>query len=152
VFAGYFMKRWQIVFLIVVMLLAMSMVIAYRVGLRLLQDRIAAALGPGSRVAELKVNWFSLDVLGVSIEAPKGWPTAHTLRAERVKIIPSLRSLLTDQIHVASIIFEKPYLSVVRTKVAHAAWPDGSWRRESRSARPLSSPTVTISGRLQDGV
>jgi uncharacterized protein involved in outer membrane biogenesis len=153
------MKRWQIVFLIVVLLLALSMVIAYRVGLRLLQDRIAAALGPGSRVAELKVNWFSLDVLGVSIEAPKGWPTTRTLRAERVKIIPSLRSLLTDQIHVASIIFEKPYLSVVRTREKWLMLPGlmeaqsaGEKKAGARRGR-LSSPTVTISKVvLQDGV
>lgn len=61
------MKRWHIALLAVVILLSTSIVIGYQLGVRLLQDRIVAALGAGSSVAELKVNWFSLDVFGVTI-------------------------------------------------------------------------------------
>ena len=78
------MKRWYIVFLAAVFLLGMSVVIGYRVGVRLLQERIVEALGPGSGITEVKVNWFSLDVFGVSIAAPKDWPTGRTFRAARV--------------------------------------------------------------------
>src|SRR5262245_3848252 len=100
------MKRWHIALLAVVMLLGTSIVIGDQHGVRLLQDRIATALGPGSSIAELKVNWFSLDLLGVTIAAPKDWPTGRTFRAARVRIIPSLRTLLTDRIHISSIVFE----------------------------------------------
>ena len=86
------MRRGYIFLLAVVLLLGTSIVVGYRVGVRLLQDRIVDALGRGSKIAEVKVNWFSLDVLGVSIVAPKDWPTGRTLRAERVKIIPNLRN------------------------------------------------------------
>ena len=43
-----------------------------------------------------------------------GWPAARTVQAERVKLFPSLLSLFTNKIHVAAIIMEKPYFSVVR--------------------------------------
>jgi uncharacterized protein DUF748 len=108
------MKRWQIVALAVVVILGIAVVAGYRMGVRLLQGKIVAAAGPGSRVNEIKVNWFSVELLGLAIDAPKGWPAARTLEAERVIIVPDLRSLLSDQIRVASIAVEKPYLSVLR--------------------------------------
>ena len=152
------MKRWHIALLAVVMLLSTSIVIGYQQGVRLLQDRIAAALGPGSSIAELKVNWFSLDVLGVTIAAPKDWPTGRTFRAARVRIIPSLRTLLTDQIHISSIVFEEPYVSVMRTSGKWVIFPGLTETREGKknaeASRANSSPrAVTISKiELQDGV
>lgn len=153
------MKRWPIVVLAVVLLLGMVMVGGYYLGVRLLQDRIAAALGPGTSIAEVKVNWFFLDILRVSIDAPKAWPTARALRAERVTIVPSLRSLLTDQIHVSSITFEKPYLSVVRTREKWLMLPglmetqSAGEKKATTGGSRLASPTVTIAKVvLQDGV
>ena len=152
------MKRWHIALLAVVILLGTSIVIGYQLGVRLLQDRIVAALGPGSSVAELKVNWFSLDVFGVTIAAPKDWPTGRTFRAARVRIIPSLRTLLTDQIHISSIVFEEPYVSVMRTSGKWVIFPGLTETREGKknaeASRANSSPrAVTISKiELQDGV
>ena len=152
------MKRWHIALLAVVILLGTSIVTGYQLGVRLLQDRIVAALGPGSSIAELKVNWFSLDVLGVTIAAPKDWPTGRTFRAARVRIIPSLRTLLTDQIHISSIVFEEPYVSVMRTSGKWVIFPGLTETREGKknaeASRANSSPrAVTISKiELQDGV
>ena len=152
------MKRWHIALLAVVILLSTSIVIGYQLGVRLLQDRIVAALGPGSSVAELKVNWFSLDVFGVTIAAPKDWPTGRTFRAARVRIIPSLRTLLTDQIHISSIVFEEPYVSVMRTSGKWVIFPGLTEAREGKknaeASRANFSPrAVTISKiELQDGV
>ncbi len=154
------MKRWSIVLLVAILILGVAIVGGYHLGVGLLQNKIAAALGPGATIADIKVNWFSLDILNLSIEGPKGWPTSRTLRAERVTIIPSLRSLLTDQIHVSSIIFEKPYLSVVRTRekwlmlpeLLEAQSPGEKHAGTTRGGRS-SSFTVTISKvLLQDGV
>ncbi|MDP2601168.1 MAG: hypothetical protein Q8S00_01035 [Deltaproteobacteria bacterium] len=64
------MKRWQVIVLAVVLILGVAVVAGYRVGVRLLQGKIVEALGPGSRLAELKVNWFSIELLGLSIDAP----------------------------------------------------------------------------------
>jgi uncharacterized protein involved in outer membrane biogenesis len=152
------MKRWHIALLAVVILLSTSIVIGYQLGVRLLQDRIVAALGPGSSVAELKVNWFSLDVFGITIAAPKDWPTGRTFRAARVRIIPSLRTLLTDQIHISSIVFEEPYVSVMRTSGKWVIFPGLTEAREGKknteASRPNFSPrAVAISKiELQDGV
>ncbi len=109
------MKRWQVIVFAVVLILGVAVVAGYRVGVRLLQGKIVEALGTGSRIAELKVNWFSIELLGLSIDAPKGWPAVRTLEAERVTIVPDLRSLLTNQVRIASIVVERPYLSMLRT-------------------------------------
>lgn len=109
------MKRWQIIVLAVVAFLAIAVIGGYRMGVKLLQNQIVTSLGPGSRVAELKVNWFSVELFGLSIDGPKGWPAKRTLEAERVVVVPDLRSLLTDQVRISAITVEKPYLSMLRT-------------------------------------
>ena len=153
------MKRWHIALLAVVILLITCIVIGYQLGVRLLQDRIVAALGAGSSVAELKVNWFSLDVFGVSITAPEGWPTGRTFRAARVRIIPNLQTILTDQIHISSIVFERPYVSVMRTSGKWILFPGLTETRDRKKKNTeagganLSLRAVTISKiELQDGV
>ena len=97
--------------------------------------------------------------LEVSIEAPKDWPTGRTFRAERVRIIPSLQTLLTDQIHIASIVFEKPYVSVMRTSGKWVLFPGLTETRDTRKNNTeaggahFSPRAVTISKiELQDGV
>ena len=129
------MKRWHIVFLAAVFLIGMSVVMGYRAGVRLLQDSILDALGPGSGITEVKVNWFSLDLFGVSIAAHKEWPTGRTFRAARVRIIPSLQTLLTDQIHISSIVFERPYASVMRTSGKWVIFPGLTETRDRQEER-----------------
>jgi Domain of Unknown Function (DUF748) len=153
------MKRWQIVVVAAVFFLGMSVVVGYRVGVRLLQERIVEALGPGSGITEVKVNWFSLDVFGVSITAPEGWPTGRTFRAARVRIIPNLQTILTDQIHISSIVFERPYVSVMRTSGKWILFPGLTETRDRKEKNTeagganLSPRAVTISKiELQDGV
>ncbi len=108
------MKRWQVIAVAVVVALGMAVIAGYRMGVRILQARIVDALGPGSRLTELNVNWFSIEILGLSIDAPKGWPAARTLEAERITIVPDLRTLFSDQIRISSIVVDKPYLSMLR--------------------------------------
>jgi len=108
------MKRWQVIAVAVVVALGMAVIAGYRMGVRILQARIVDALGPGSRLTGLKVNWFSIEILGLSIDAPKGWPAARTLEAERITIVPDLRTLFSDQIRISSIVVDKPYLSMLR--------------------------------------
>jgi uncharacterized protein involved in outer membrane biogenesis len=62
------------------------------------------------------VGWSSVDVGELRIKGPRGWPAADTLRAERVVIVPSLRSVLSRQIGIRSITVVRPYLSALRTK------------------------------------
>ena len=58
------MKRWQIVALATLAVAVVAIIAGYRLGVELLRDRVVAALGPGARLAELKVNWFSPGRLG----------------------------------------------------------------------------------------
>jgi uncharacterized protein involved in outer membrane biogenesis len=152
------MTRWQIIILAALFFLGIAIATGYRLGVRLLRDRIVDALGPGSHIAALKVNWFSLDLLGVSIEAPKDWPTARALRTERITIVPSLGTLLTDEIHISSIAFEKPYLAVLRTDGKLIMVPGltetPAGKRNAKASRGnTSAPAVTITKiTLQDGV
>jgi uncharacterized protein involved in outer membrane biogenesis len=152
------MKRWQIVVLAILLLLGIGIFTGYRLGARLLRDRVAEALGPGSNIAALKVNWFSLDLLGVTIEAPKDWPTAWAFRAERITIIPSLGTLLTDQIHISSIVFEKPYLAVLRTREKMVIVPGltktaaGKKNTEARSGHASHRMVTIAKVTMQQGV
>ena len=88
--------------------------------------------------------------------ARQGWPSADTLRAERVVIVPSLKSLLSDRIQVSSITVVRPYLSALRTRdgklqvvpslLAGAA-------SEGKAAAGPPARSVTISRiTLEDGV
>ena len=108
------MRRWLFIFIGVTLFLGTATALGYRIGVGMLQNRILGALGPGSSIAALKVNWFSVEVFGLSLKAPNGWPAARTVEAERVQLFPSLLSLFTNKIHVTTIVMDKPYFSVVR--------------------------------------
>lgn len=108
-------KRRSIGLLLAALLLGGAALFAFHLAVQLLKGRITSALGPGSQVAELKVGWSSVELIGLAIEAPKGWPAARALHAERVRIVPSLSTLLTDRIQISSITIERPYLAVLRT-------------------------------------
>jgi hypothetical protein len=109
------MKRPLIIIVGILVVIALATAAAYHIGVRLLQDQVIAALGHGSRLEELKVNWFTIELLGLSIDAPKGWPAARTVEAQRVIITPDLRSLISRKIRIFSIVVEKPYLSILRS-------------------------------------
>lgn len=152
------MKRWQIVVIAALLLLVVGIVTGYRLGVRLLHDRVTDALGPGSSIAALKLNWFSLELLEVAIEAPKEWPKAQAFRAERIMIVPSLGTLLTNQIHISSIVLEKPYLAGLRTREKMVIFPglmETPAGKKNSGARPgnASRLAVTISKiTMQQGV
>jgi len=145
-------KRWHIIALSSVLLIGVLTVVGYHVGVRMLQARIIDALGPGSSIVELKLNWFSVEVLGLSIEAPKGWPAARTLQVDRVKLFPGLLSLLTRKIHIASITVEKPYLSVVRSPEKFVALPNLTAAADSKKNNPSSRGVTIAKIEIQDGV
>jgi len=108
------MKRGPIILIAATVVLSVLIVVGYRFGVRLLRDQVVEALGSGGRLAELKVNWFSIELLDLSIDAAAGWPTRRTLEARRVRIVPDLRSLFSDTVRISSIVVEDPYLSILR--------------------------------------
>jgi hypothetical protein len=147
-------KRWYILVIAVVLLFGIATGVGYRVALHTLQGRVENALGQGTSVEDLKVNWFSIELIGLSIKAPQGWPAARTLQAQRVKMFPSLLSLLTDKIYISSIIVEGPYLTVMRVPGKLIMVPSLAESADRKNAEANSSRRgVTIAKvELQDGV
>lgn len=81
-----------------------------------LKDKVQAALGPNSTIADIDVHWSSIELRGVHVRANPGWPASETLRADRVVVTPDLRSLLSDQVHIGSVVVDNPYLSLLRAR------------------------------------
>jgi hypothetical protein len=149
------MKRWAIIIFAVVVFFAAGTVLGFRIAVRMLKDKVVGALGAGSQVAELKVGWNSVELVGLEIAAPKGWPAARTLQAERVTIVPSLRSLLAGEIRISSITVEKAYLSILRTPGKLVIVPSliKPGEKEKRRESEAAARSVAISRiELKDGV
>ena len=109
-------KRWGLIALVVLVILMVGGIVGFRVAVGILKGKVVEALGPDSEIKDLRVSWSAVEVEGLRIKGRPGWPAADTLRAERVVIVPSLRSILSGQIRVSSISVVKPYLSALRTK------------------------------------
>lgn len=145
------MKRWQVILVALVVVIAVAVGAGYRFGATLLRQQIVEALGPGSRVTELKLHWFTIEIVGLKIDAPKGWPAARALEAERVIIVPDLRSLLSDRLRIASVVIQRPYLSMLRTPGKLRLVPSLTEEKSARG-KSDSGPAVTISTiELKDG-
>jgi hypothetical protein len=142
------LRRWGIIGFMATLFLLGGGVFGFQLAVQMLKDKVVAALGVGSEITELKVGWSSVELIGLNIQGPRGWPAARTLRAERVKIVPSLRSLLTYQLEISSITVEDPYLSILRVPGKLLIMPGllkSGWREESETPESGSPPAVMIS-------
>jgi uncharacterized protein involved in outer membrane biogenesis len=108
--------RWTVVLVVLVAGLAVGGLVAFRLAVSALQGQVERALGPGSEIAALTVGWTGVEVSGLRIKGPADWPAPDALRAERVVIVPSLRSFLSDEVRVDRVTVVRPYLSVLRTR------------------------------------
>lgn len=117
-------------------------------------------LGSNSEIRDIRVGWSNVNVEGLRIKRPSGRPATHAFQAERVTVVPCLRSLLSRQHRVPSITIVKPYLSALRTKegkflplpgLLTGAVRDG--QAEAFSNLAAASPRVAV-GRItfEDGV
>jgi hypothetical protein len=153
-------KRWGLIALAVLAVLIAGGIVGFRVAVGVLKGKVVEALGPDSEITGIRVGWASVDVEGLRIKGPRGWPAADTLRAERIAIVPSLRSVLSGQFQVRSITILRPYLSALRTKDGHLqvvpsllAGAAGKGQAAGPSAPAASSRTVTVARIiLRDGV
>lgn len=137
-------------------LIALAVIILVLLGLRysasILKGQVIGALGPEAEIQSIHLGWFSVEVDHLLIHAPSGWPAPETLRAERITILPDLRSLFSDKIRIYSITVDHPYLSMRRTA-------DGSLEvlpsllKRNTSSSGQSKIVVAISKvALEDGV
>jgi uncharacterized protein DUF748 len=153
-------KRWGLIASLVLLTLVAGGIVCLRVALGLLKDRVVEALGPGSEVGDVRVGWASVDVDGLRIKAPRGWPAGDTLRAERVTIVPSPRSLLSRNFRLHSVTVVRPYLSALRSEqgalvvVPTLLAGAGGYAAPSGSSTLAAAPRTATIGRvtLRDGV
>ena len=152
-------KRWALIALLVFVVLFVGGLVGFRVAVGILKGKIVEALGPDSEIRGIRLGWSSVNVDGLRIKAPSGWPAADALQAERVAVVPSLRGLFSRQYRIRSIKIVRPYLSALRTKEGKFLVLPGLLTGETSEgqAEALSSlatsPRVTV-GRvtLEDGV
>jgi hypothetical protein len=153
-------ERWGLIALAVLVVLIAGGILGFRVAVGVLKGKVVEALGPDSEITGIRVGWASVDVEGLRITAPQGWPAADTLRAERIAIVPSLRSVFSRQFRVHSITVVRPYLSALRTTDGQLQMLPSLFVGATGKATPAGSPalaaapwTVTIDRiTLSDGV
>src|SRR5581483_9982224 len=146
------MKRIALVIGSIILVVLLLAAVGFHFAVAKLKERVVATLGAGSEVKQLRVRWNAIELVGLAVPGPKGWPTARTLEAERIKLVPSLRSLLSNDLKIASIEIEKPYLSVYRTAGKVALVPTVLHAGEKPDEK-TSSRTVTIDRlTVHDGV
>jgi uncharacterized protein involved in outer membrane biogenesis len=109
-------KTWSLIALVVILALIVGGIIGFRIAAGILKDKVVQALGPGSEVKEIQIGWTGVELHGLRIKGARGWPTTDALRAERVVVFPSPRTLFSDRIQIGSVTVVRPYLSLVRTR------------------------------------
>src|SRR5689334_1968126 len=152
-------KRWGLIALMLLVVLIAAGIVGFRVALGVLKAKVVAALGPDSEIKDIRVGWSRLDVRELRIKGPRGWPSADALRAERVVIVPSVRSVLSRQIGVSSITIVRPYLSALRTRdrqfrvVPSLLAETGGTGEPAGASAPDAPRTMTVGHiTLRDGV
>ena len=136
-------KRWSMGIAAGILFLLIAGVLGFRIAVEMLKGKVVEALGAGSEVQQLNVGWSSIDLIGLTIRGPKGWPAARALYAEHVRIVPSLRSLLANRIEITSIEIDKPYLSAVRIPGKLLILP-GLFEPEQRPNRNNANASHTV--------
>lgn len=110
-------RRWWWLVL-AAFVLAVATLAGLRVASHQLQAALLEALGPRATVGDLAIGWNGVVARGLRIRAAGGarWPAADELRAERVRVVPSLRSLFSRGWHIARIEVEGGYVSLQRSR------------------------------------
>lgn len=119
----------------VLMGLALLLLAGWHWTLRTLEQQVLAALGPESTLSSIDIRWPGIVVVsGLRIAAPAGWPEADTLRAERIEIVPDLRSFATERVLVRRVSVSGAYLSVLRNRQGSLVLLPTLIQRAGRSA------------------
>lgn len=114
--AGSHLSRWLLILGAIVVLLAAAGVAGVHFATKALKAQVEAALGADAEVGSITVGFSSIDVEGVRIKGPKGWPAEDALRARRIVIVPELADLLSAKVRLKRIEVDDAYLSVLRSR------------------------------------
>jgi len=135
------LKRWALITLSAIALMVVVGAVGLHYAVRQLKSQVEQALGPESEIEAIALGWSAIEIRGVRIRAPKGWPAADALRARRIIIAPDLRALVSANVEVKHITVEEAYVSVLRAR-------DGRLRvvpslLEAKGAK-ITAPPVSI--------
>ena len=135
-------RRWWLWLGIALLVLAGAALAGLRVASIGLHAALQEALGPRGTVGELSIGWSGVharDLRIRSVGSPR-WPAADELRAEHVRVVPSLRSLFTSGWHIARIEVEDGYVSLLRSRDGKLhVLPALLERQQQAKARPAST-------------
>ena len=109
-------RRWSLIALATIAVLAIGVFIAYQIALRELRSRVINALGTQSEVGEIQVSFKDITITDLKLKAPAGWPARHVLTAARVVITPDLGSFTSGLMRINRIRIERATLAVLRDR------------------------------------
>jgi hypothetical protein len=117
------------------------------VGTHALKSKVEQALGPTSEIGAIHVRWNAVEIEHLRIKAAAGWPAKDELRAERIRVEPDLRGLLSRQIRIGKIEIGAGYLSALRGNDGRLRLlPSLLEHQPAAGAAPL--PNITV-GRVE---
>lgn len=146
-------KRIALAIVAALAILAGAAVLGLRIATKELKHQVEQALGANSEVDEIVVGWSAIEVRGVRIRAPQGWPAPDTLRAQRVVIVPDLAGLISAKVHIHRITVEDAYVSVLRARDGRLRLlpsllekPAGATADRAAPATPVAIGTIELHG------
>ncbi len=79
------------------------------------KSRIVAALGPLGSAERIDVGLTTIELTGVRLRAPPGWPAPDTLRADHISLTPDRQDLLARRVHLRDVTVSGFEISLVRS-------------------------------------
>jgi len=136
-------RRLLLISATVVVTLAIAVPVGLSFATRILKAQVEAALGPEAQIGRIEVGLSAIEVTGLRIKAPAGWPAEDALRAEKIRIAPELRALLTGSVRIRSIEAENAYLSILRTPEGKVRLLPSLLEKPAKPDAPEQSGTAT---------
>ena len=148
-------RRMLVSLVLVFVLLLLS---AWHWALRSLEQQVLDALGPATTLEAVVIAWPGVvEIRDLRVAAPQGWPAPDAVQAQRVKIVPDLRSLWTDTLHVQSVNISGGYFAVLRNPQGKLQFLPGligrervTAKREGRGARAVTIDSIKLSNSALD--
>jgi hypothetical protein len=138
------LKRWAIILASVIAVTGTAATVGLRYATKALKGQVEQALGPESEVGEIVAGWSTIEVRRVRIRAPKGWPAADALRAQRIVIAPDLLGLVSGKIRIDRIDIDQAYISVLRTRDGRLRLLPSLLERPKQAGATSTAPAVSI--------
>jgi uncharacterized protein involved in outer membrane biogenesis len=79
------------------------------------KERVIQALGPLGSAESIDVGLSSIHLTHVRLAAPKDWPTANSFTADDITMIPDVRDMLAQRVHLRSVVIRGFNLALLRT-------------------------------------